>query len=148
MRPRSRTACILALLGIVASCDEPRVVELRYPDDSLYKEFVLEGRALHGPYRVHFQGGVVESEGRYERGVRNGPWVWHHENGALLMQGAFVDGLREGPWEVRRDNGSLVERGTWVRGARHGRFEVGGADGGVTADAYWNDGGLQRLVPR
>lgn len=148
MRRASGLFRCLALATCCVACDEPQVVELRYPDDAPYKQFVLDGRALDGELRVLFPDGVVESEGRFRRGVRVGPWVWRRPDGQLLTCGAFEDGLRSGEWEVRREDGTLAERGTWVRGARHGRFEIGGPGGAVTADAYWNEGGLQRVVPR
>ena len=145
-----RLSCvpILVAAACLGACEERIDIELRYPDDSLYKRHALLGRALEGSGEVRYPDGVVESRGVWRDGLREGQWTMRHPGGGLRARGAFRAGLRDGPWEEWREDGSLVERGRWVGGMRDGVFDIGSPGGEERASAVWDHGSLLRFEPR
>lgn len=144
---RPSSAWILVAAASLCACEQRLDVELRYPDDSLYKRHSFVGRALEGPAEVRYPNGVVESAGLWRDGLREGIWTMRHPGGGLRARGAYRAGLRVGSWEEWREDGSLVERGLWVGGARDGVFEIG-SPGGERLSAVWEQGSLLRFEPR
>lgn len=62
-----------------------------------------EGWLRHGPYRSFFEGGKLESEGVYERGLRVGTWTRYWPSGRRRAQAEFRDDEQQGwmhRWEA------------------------------------------------
>ncbi|MFI5149978.1 MAG: hypothetical protein ACHQRM_09620 [Bacteroidia bacterium] len=52
----------------------------------------------NGYFKGKKQGGLVQSEGPLEKGLKNGFWQYRDENGNVNSMGAYKDGLQEGLW--------------------------------------------------
>jgi hypothetical protein len=104
-------------------------------DQVIYREIacVLADGTLHGPYELHWPGGVLKERGSYAHGRRTGRWLilGTPGEGGLggYREGMFVDGEEDGEWRSYSEPGKLAWTGTFRKGKRHGRFEWFFADG-------------------
>lgn len=104
------------------------------PQDIYYPKQIKDG-----PYKIHFENGVLAAEGIYIKGQRMGDWKHNYETGKLLAEGDYFDGMKSGPWKFYFSNGKLRSEGKYKADQRHGLWKEYDREGNVTEVEY-NEG--------
>ncbi len=71
-----------------------------YPGGQLQSEYHYDNGQLHGPFTLWYENGQIEYEGQYEHTHGAGTWTYYFSDGALRGQ-------------IEYRNGSVVEASYW-----------------------------------
>lgn len=84
----------------------------------------------HGLYQSWRDDGSADSEGQYNKGLRDGDWTWWHPNGTVAAVGRYEKGLRVGTWRLWYEDGR--RHGVWEESRQEDKYrgwQVWGKDG-------------------
>ena len=102
--------------------------------------------ALHGPYQLRDNHGIVISRGEYRRDQRHGEWLERDRVDDRITHITYQDGKRHGAYriEAEQDDGTfqVMEIGHYQAGLLHGNLQRFDETGKLVGDMTYHEGGL------
>ena len=100
---------------------------------------VVKGRK-HGEFRLYYETGKLEIEGRIENNRNTGIWKYYYSNGKLESEGYFKNDLVDGKWIWYYENGELKEVSEFKEGKRNGKSFLYDEKGNIISENIYVDG--------
>ncbi len=92
-------------------------IERTRVQDKIIEYEIVDG-IKHGNFRLYFDNGNLEIDGKIEQNINTGLWKYFYETGELESEGYFVEDLPEGRWVWYYQSGEIKEEGSFHKGKR------------------------------
>lgn len=103
-------------------------------------EFEVENGVKKGLFKLYFENGKLEIEGRLANNKNNGEWKYYYPEGILQSKGNFKNDTLTGKWFWFHKNGQISESGVFRNGFREGEWQSFDTNGVVQFTRIYSNG--------